>query len=294
MRSLHTKTTTRRVLCLSTTLTLFVAITSSAADIKHCFLAKDESRAELHYVDQFEPANGWTLKLIKGCRDIQLLDHNRVLVSFADGFAEFDMATQKKVLEIRKPEFKKTESIIRLPNGNTVLGANQKGVTFFKMTAKGEILRKVNFPQYNTIRLMRLSSEGHFLFGANTDHVIVANWNGKVLEDFQVPDAKHIYWVKQLNSSTYRVSTGYGKSIIDVTAEGKILRTLGGTDEYYFFAHPFELPNGNIVVCNWTGHKPTDSKKAAQLVEFDPNGNVVWKWHDPQRAGTIHGVIILK
>ena len=28
--------------------------------------------------------------------------------------------------------------------------------------------------------------------------------------------------------------------------------------------------------------------------DFDPNGNVVWKWHDPERAGTIRGVIILK
>jgi len=49
----------------------------------------------------------------------------------------------------------------------------------------------------------------------------------------------------------------------------------------------------NIVVCNWTGHKPGDSVKAPQLLEFDSSGDIVWHWHDPERAGTLHGVIII-
>jgi hypothetical protein len=271
---------------------LFVAINSHANEIKHRFLAKDESRAQLHYVDQFDPSKDWTIKLPKGCRDIRLLENHRVLVSHADGYAEFDRATQKKMAEVRDPRFRKTETVTRLPNGNTILGANKDGVTFWEITPNGSIVRTVNFPRFKVMRLMRLSSEGHFMFGANTDRIIEADWNGTIHANIKVPGAKHIYWIRKMNSK-FRISTGYGKAIVDVTLEGEVLRTLGGTDEYYFFSSPHELTNGNTVCCHWTGHKPNDSTKAEQLVEFDPAGNVVWSWHDPERAGTIHGVIIL-
>ncbi|MDF7826145.1 hypothetical protein P4B35_19090 [Pontiellaceae bacterium B12227] len=274
-------------------LCLFLAINSGAKEIKHRFLAKDESRAQLHYVDQFDSSNDWKIQLEKGCRDIRLLESNRVLVSHTDGYAEFDLATRKKVAEVRDPRFRKTETVTRLPNGNTILGANKKGITFFEVKSGGAVVREANFPQFQTMRLMRLSPQGHFLFGANTDHVIEADWSGKVYADFQVPGAKHIYWIRKMDSGC-RVSTGYGKSIVDVTPDGEVLRTLGGTDAYHFFSRPFELPRGHIVACNWTGHKPGDSERGPQLVEFDAEGNVVWKWHDPVRAGTIHGVIILK
>ncbi|VGO14580.1 hypothetical protein PDESU_03143 [Pontiella desulfatans] len=273
-------------------LCLFVVANAEAKEIKHRFLAKDESRAQLHYVDQLDASKDWTIKLEKGCRDIRLLDNHRVLVSHADGYAEFDLATQQQVHEVRDARFKKTETVSRLPNGNTILGANQKGITFFEIAPDGAVVRQVNFPQFNTMRLMRLSPEGRFLFGANTDHVIEADWDGAIHADIQVPGAKHIYWIRKMDAH-YRVSTGYGKSIVDVSPQGEVLRTLGGTDDYFFFSRPFELANGNTVCCNWTGHKPNDSEKAPQLVEFDPQGNVVWNWHDPQRAGTIHGVIVL-
>ena len=274
-------------------LLLMTAITANAEEIKHRFLAKDESRAQLHYVDQFDSSNDWTIKLEKGCRDIRLLKNNRVLVSFVDGYAEFDLATQKKVHEVRDVKFKKADTLARLPNGNTLLGANKNGVTFFEVAPDGSVVRQINFPQFKGLHLMRLSPEGHFLFGANTNHAVEADWDGKVIADITVPGAKHIYWVRKVKQK-YRVSTGYGKSIVDVTPKGEVLRTLGGTDDYFFFSHPIELENGNTVTCNWTGHKSQDSEKAPQLIEFDSQGNVVWKWHDPACAGTIHGVILFE
>ena len=72
--------------------------------------------------------------------DIRLLENNRVLVSHADGYAEFDLATRTKVHEVRNPRFRKTETATRLPNGNTVLGANSNGVTFFEVTPSDEIV----------------------------------------------------------------------------------------------------------------------------------------------------------
>ncbi|MCX6923019.1 MAG: hypothetical protein NT154_07400, partial [Verrucomicrobia bacterium] len=40
-------------------------------------------------------------------------------------------------------------------------------------------------------------------------------------------------------------------------------------------------------------HDPNDSSKAPQLIEFDSAGKLVWSWHNPTLAGTIHGVLVL-
>lgn len=281
----------KKLLCL-----IFLsALTVQAEPIQHCFLAKGESRAQLHYVDQLDPANDWDIQLPRNCRDIQLIDGNRILISHSDGYLEYDLTTQKKIKQVTAKKGAQIESAIRLPNGHTVLAGRKNCITFYELDENDKLLRKKAFKQYGNIRLFRFSPEGHFLFGANSNHVVETDWDGHIYADFIVPGSKHIYWVKKLNDGKkYRVSTGYGKSIVDITTDGKILRTIGGADDYFFFSRPFELPNGNIVCSNWTGHKANDSTKGPQIIEFAPKGNMVWQWHAPERAGTIHGVIIIK
>ena len=58
------------------------------APVKHRFLAVDESRGKLHYVDEFEPAKGWSITFPARYRDVQLAGGGRVLVSAASGYAE--------------------------------------------------------------------------------------------------------------------------------------------------------------------------------------------------------------
>jgi hypothetical protein len=60
-----------------------------------------------------------------------------------------------------------------------------------------------------------------------------------------------------------------------------------------FFAGFQLLKNGNLVGCNWTGHGPKDSAKGWQLLEFAPDGSLVWHYHNPERAGTLINIAIL-
>jgi hypothetical protein len=60
-----------------------------------------------------------------------------------------------------------------------------------------------------------------------------------------------------------------------------------------FFAGFQVLKNGHLVVSNWTGHGANDSVKGHQVLEFDADGRLLWSWHDPALAGSIHGVIVL-
>ena len=66
-------------------------------------------------------------------------------------------------------------------------------------------------------------------------------------------------------------------------------KTLG----LHFFGAFQALKSGNIAVVNWTGHGRDDGAKGVQILEYDAAGKIVWKWHDPVRAGSVNGVLIL-
>jgi len=279
----------------SLTILTLMLISSCSNKIKHRFIAKDESRSQLHYIDQFDTLNNWTIDIGLKSRDIHLLENNRILVSCRNGFIEFDLETQKKVFEIHRKEFLKTETVLRLENGNTILGMNGKknAIRLVEITKEGKLVNSIDFPNLKRLRLMRLSPEGHFLFGANNDRLIETDWSGHIYANIKIPDARFVYWIKKINNDKYKLTTGYGASFIEINAKGEILKKLGGKSEYYFFSRPFEMDNGNVVVSHWTGHGWDDSKKDVQLIEFDKNGNVMWEWHRPDISGSVHGVIVL-
>ena len=270
--------------------------TGDSQNIKHRFIAKGESRSQLHYIDEFNSTHNWTIDIGFQSRDIQLISNNRILISCKDGFIEFDLTTRKKVYEIHREEFLNTETVLRLDNGNTLLGFNNKqnNINIVEITREGVIIKKVDFPNLKNMRLLRLSPEGHFLFGANLDRLIETDWNGRIYTNIKIPDAKFVYWIKKISDDRYRLTTGYGASLIEVNSKGVILKKIGGKSNYNFFSRPFEMPNGNIVVSNWTGHDWNDGEKGPQLIEFDKKGNIIWEWHRSDIAGSIHGVIVLE
>ena len=51
------------------------------------------------------------------------------------------------------------------------------------------------------------------------------------------------------------------------------------------------LPNGNLVVANWTGHSGRDFRPGWKLIEFTPDGRVVWHWN-AEWAGTPNSLIV--
>ena len=61
----------------------------------------------------------------------------------------------------------------------------------------------------------------------------------------------------------------------------------------FFYAQPRLLPNGHILVCNWTGHGEKDSARGWQLIEFDAEGEACWFLDNPRELGSIHGVYVL-
>lgn len=279
------------------TLLLLAVSLATAEPVKHRFLAMDESRAQLIYVDETDPARDWSIKFPARYRDVQLIGGGKVLVSTNSGYREYDLATQAQTKELRDGKFGGSESVRRLANGETIIGCNQKGVTFYRLDAHDQVVATANFPKCTTLRLFRLSPRGTLLFGGNTNKLFEGNFEGQLLRDLTLPGSQHNYQLEERPDGHLLVGTGYGCFAAELDPAGKVLRQWGGKQAAaggpHFIAGLQVLANGHLVLANWTGHGAQDSKLAPQLLEYDTEGTLVWSWHNAERAGSLVGVIIL-
>lgn len=267
-----------------------------AAEISHRFLAVDESRGQLLYVDEFNPAKDWTLKLSGKHRDLQLVGGNRVLLATPTGFREYDLTDRRIVKEVTG--YTGGVSARRLPDGRTILACNTRGVTIYELDARNQVRRQASFPVAST-RVVRLTPQGTLLFGSGRQ-VFEGDLSGALLHTFNLPEGAWAYQALRLPNGHLLVSGGYHPRMYEVDAGGKLVETIFGKvadDAKSLGFHLLEgfqvLRQGDLVVCNWTGHGANDSSKGVQLLQYSPAGRLIWKWHDPIRAGSINGVIIL-
>ncbi len=280
-------------------LAMFAFGAAKVSAVDHRFLAVDESRAQLHLVDQRNPNQSWTLKLPERCRDYQLIGNHELLLSSTTGYYVYNLTNRALVKQLHDPRFEGAASVRRLADGRTLLGCNQNGITLFELGPDDALLRTAKFPELNTLRLMRRSPAGTLFFGANGNLVIEADLTGKTLARFTLPEpAKHIYQILRLPNGNLLAAAGYGHYLAEIDPAGKIVKRIDGASlppetHPNFWCGYQVLKNGNTVLCNWTGHDAGDSTKAPQIIEFDSTGRLVWSWHNPTLAGTIHGVVVL-
>ena len=271
-----------------------------AGAITHRFLAMDESRHAVVFVDENEPAENWRIEFPNPCRDFQLIGNNRLLVNTSTGYAEYDLGSRQRVKELKGTQYAGAETIRRLANGHTIIGCNQKdqGIVFYELDLEDSLLATAAFPKLNTLRLLRLSPRGTLLFGANGNHVVEANMAGVVLRDMALAEGRHIYQVEEGPDGHLFVALGYGQAFVELDSAGNEVRRFGGKPGpegfgFHFFGGFHRIANGHFVQSNWTGHGPQDSAKGVQIIEFNPSGQIVWQWHHPELAGSIHGVIVM-
>jgi hypothetical protein len=278
---------------------IFTGVSSLCGEeIKHIFIAVDESRKQVLYVDQFDPSNDWTIS-IRGCRDLQMIDNGVLLLSVPTGYEEYDISTGKQIKKVSVKGANAVQTALRY--GEKTYLANSS--TIWTLDADDKVINVVKINMGRYLRLLRIAKNGNFLFTAGFTVVKEADHSGKIVREIDLkkiePNTQKPYFFKQQPNGNYMVSTGYGASLLILSEDGKLLRKIGGKGNALgvnlnFFGKAQTLSNGNIVVANWTGHNPNDSYKAAQIIEFDNEGKIVWKWHDPKRAGSCHGVVVLK
>jgi hypothetical protein len=264
---------------------------------KRHLLLRDEARSVVSYVELGNPAAGWRVTTTYG-RDMQLVGGGRFMIGTDNGYEERSLANGAMVAQ--QNTFVGTLSAHRLRNGNTILaGANWQGgtgIVLVEVNASGVVQRKITYPGFSYVRLIRQTPTGTFLVTAD-DVVFEGDATGKIVWRANVvgPVASHVWQALRIPSGETVVSAGYAASIEIFGTDGTLHKTITGPasvvpNQFVGFQI---LANGNFVVANWQGH--TGEKMGVQLLEYNPQGTLVWSYRPDTTTESLslHHVIVL-
>jgi len=272
--------------------TLVLTLSQASAEIKHRFVCVDNSANKLIYVNQMEPAKGWSVSIPGGSRDAQLVDGDKILVGHGNGAAEYSLADGKVVWQLK--DFKRVQTARRMKDGNTLLGLD--GGPFIVVDRTGKKLREIKLPKGMTghLRLARILDNGNILYGAGKQ-AVEANQDGKVLNTYKL--ACKAYTACRMKNGNTLATAGGVCQIQEFDKEGKCVGIRGGKKDHEavglaWFSGFDLLPNGNVVVANWQGHGYKGD--GPHVIEFDPKNKVVWTWAERDKAKTVTNVLVLE
>lgn len=265
---------------------------------KSKFILRDEGLSQLSYVDLANPSKNW-FKSVPAGRDLQLVGNGRVMIGTGNGYEEREISTGKKVAELTS--FPNTFSVRRLSNGHTLLAglnlAGKTGVVLAEVDDHGTTSNVISFPQFNYVRLVRPTTAGTFLITSDTI-VFESDQTGKIIWTAKIKSERrpHSWQAMRLGNGNTVVATGYGGNFQIFGKDGNLLNAFNGPAEVkpLFYAGFQILKNGNYVVTNWQGHGPGHGASGSQLLEYSPDGKLVWSWkQDAEKYSSLQGVIVL-
>ncbi len=264
--------------------------------IRHRFLCVDNAANRLVCVDEAAPSRGWSVAIPPGSRDLQRLGDQAVLVSHGNGAAEYELANGAKRAWV-VDRYRDIQSARRLADGKTLL-ASVRG-ELFELDKDGREVGRVRIDQPGlNMRLMRVLDSGSLLIGAKSPSgVLEVTRQGKVVRRWALPGSG--YTAEALGAERVLSSQGAEAKIVEMDAQGKVLKYVGGKADHpeagLDFCSGWErLANGNIVMANWLGHlKGQAARGRPHLVEFSPDNRIVWTWADHQAVRTATNVLIL-
>jgi outer membrane protein assembly factor BamB len=131
------------------------------------------------------------------------------------------------------------------------------------------------------LRVVRMTSDDHFLVGSD-QALVELDEMGKEVKRLMTGGSPTYMGLKTADG-TYYATNGHGGQVLAFPMGGQ-KKVLGGKSSSsasmvtIYQPGQFQiLQNGHIVTTNWTAE---DGGRGQQLVEYDPEGNMVWSWDD--------------
>ena len=285
-----------------------VAGVAAAEPVRHVLVLGDESRGAIHYVDQFEPANSYSVPAPRPVWDLRACGKDKYRSVSGKGFTVTDMKERKAVDSFSHDKLGGLTSVCDLPDGGFIAGTNQKvddkdAVVVYTFSADRQLKGRSIFRGVHYLRIMTRLDNGDVLLAWN-DGILKGRLaaegseEGTALQMYKLPRDRNAYMAVPRKAGGYWVGGGFARQALAYAEDGTVQKAfevqMPEGLKNNFYAGVVELANGNIVVANWTGHDANDGKKGWQVFEFDKDGACVWHLHDPDAYGSITGVIVLK
>lgn len=179
------------------------------------------------------------------------------------------------------------QTATRLPDGGYLLAICGTPMRIVELDSTGlQVRREVRYdlgiePAHAQFRRVAKAANGNYLVP------IISN--GKVLEikddstlvmEYNV--GGNPFSVQELPGGNLFVALGDGHCAIEIErAGGNLVQRVDSIPgvPMHFIAQSQRLSNGNTLISNWQGHLPAERQTAAQLIEIDPAGAVVWAYN---------------
>ncbi len=273
-----------------------------AEDIMHKFLIANFMGKSLHYVDQFDPENNWTIDVGYAVFDMQMIGEKRLMINHDNGYHVYDLETRERVDTFSSDKMKKIKSMRRLEDGRTFF-ASQNGPVY-EFDKDGEFVAEYQMPEdVKFVRMMRFTPDGNVLLACNKGGYECSLEKGlkpeeRLVKKFLMPRPRNSYMaLYSPDKSKVYLSGGYSKGFYTFDTDGKLLKDTvvkqpEGLHNYFYGGFQI-MENGHIIMTNWTGHGERDFKPGLKLVEFDEEHDVVWSWNEAY-GGTVNQVIVFE
>jgi hypothetical protein len=266
----------------------------------HEFIANDNSRNVVNYVNEFDPSKNWTSKKLNGGgsantpRTIELINNGQtILVSSNLGYAELNLSDG--TITKQQGGSSGVTGACRLPDGSTALGINNS-IKFINAAGQ-EIKTMPSGPAGSDLRAINRQPEtGNFWLSKHEYIYEVNGMTGTAEWTYNMGSTAKGYAVWWREGGGAYATTGDPSTVIEVDGTGKVLNTVGDKKKFNvldFFSGFVRRPNGNFIVANWLGHI-TPKPDQPHVVEFTPDNKLIWQWGNQTLARQITNVYVFQ
>lgn len=189
-----------------------------------------------------------------------------------------------------------------LKNGNLFVVINGKPARFVELSKEGKPVKEITYdtgidkPHYQ-FRNVTPTNRGTYLATLMaTKKAMEIDGSGKAIREFDldlvpfgITECPNGNWLV-----TGEASKKGGIVVIDPQTGKTVRRITGNVDgvELFFAGGARMLPNGNIMVSNWSGH--SSDKNQPMIVEINPSDKIVWKLKTNEKIKAISTFFLIK
>lgn len=178
------------------------------------------------------------------------------------------------------------QTATRLPDGGYLLAICGTPARIVELDSTGTQVRKeVRYdlgirPAHAQFRRVAKAANGNYLIPIiSAGKVLEIKDDSTLVAEYGVGGTP--FSVQELPGGNLFVALGDSHSAVEIErAGGALVQRIDSIPgvPMHFVAYSERLANGNTLISNWQGHLPAEQQTAAQLVEIDPAGAVVWSY----------------